>query len=291
MKKSEIKHKLSEMTKTARQWQKECNSVHIERDEIKKRLSTELERARHRDSEIRRLAKKADNLEVSLVGSRENVKNLKKFSDRMEAENSKMGITVARQSQRIKELDSALIKYKAESRKRDQTLRGLQEAFNREVGKEVGKFEERNKKLNERIDRLVRYCDKNDDVIASLRAESELHRKEVLRLEKELRQTRGLDFTTHIIEKPGDQVAINFEFVDSDTDQGIEVIELFDWPRESVRGAKFAEIRFCPPKLGEYTGGAEANVVPVAEGESHDATRVMTPAGLAREFNKANPHK
>ena len=160
-----------------------------------------------------------------------------------------------RQSQRIKDLDSALIKYKAGERKMQNTIKGLQEAFIREVERDIKKD------------------------------------KEIHRLEKELRQARGLDFTTHFIEKPGDQVAINFEFANGDTDQGVEVIELFDWPRESVRGAKFAEIRFCPPKLKDYTSGARAYVVPASEGKSHDATRVMTPAGLASSFNKANPNK
>ena len=227
-----------------------------------------------------------------------NAKKLKQKIERLEKEIDSAYSDVAkfqrlngRQDKRIAELDSALIKYKSESRRRDQTLRGLQEAFNKEVGKEVGKFEERNKKLNERIDRLVRYCDKSDDVIASLRAESELHRKEVLRLEKELRQERGLDFKTHIIEKPGDSVSVNTEFVDNDIAKGVEYMELFLWDYTYGRGKKFAEIRFCPPKLEEYTDGAKDYVASVSEGESHDATRAMTPAGLARSFNKANPHK
>ena len=62
--------------------------------------------------------------------------------------------TIDRQADKLEKLDSALIKYKAESRRRDQTLRDLQEAFNREVGKEAGKFKETIQRQKDKIIKL-----------------------------------------------------------------------------------------------------------------------------------------
>ena len=153
--------------------------------------------------------------------------------------------TIDRQADKLEKLDSALIKYKAESRRRDQTLRGLL--------------------------------------------------KEFLRLERELMKERG--FKTYFIESPFDissGVSVNIEYVDNDIAKGVEYLEIFEIlvrDDNQERGVKFAEIRFCPAKQKEYEGGAKAYIASVAEGVPHDATRLMTPAGLAREFNKANPRK